>query len=459
MVDPHLYLFLDDAEIDARHRVVRRISPMRRESLEPVVTGDRPWEGPRLATGVALRAPYSGRLRMWYPANPNPEVSGNICYAESDDGMAWTKPDLDIRTWENHSHTNLLLQPWDGHLGNLNVIHNPIPTGTDDVWIATAQTGTWLYGEDPVRTHTTAGSYRLTSPDGLRWTVDRPAVLPRQGDRTATVWDPHRQCFLLTTRHLDWIDEAVTGVAGLRRDVDAWLSDDLLTWHHAGRLLSPDDLDPAGTEFYSLCPVAYGRGYVGLLEVYDRPSGRLSMQLAWSADGAHWVRVGDRSPLLLPGGESAWDSHWVSLFLSPPVACDDRLLSWYSGGSTFHNSGIGHRRAIGATSLRIDGFAALEADLHGGTVTTVRLPAGSPHRVEVNADTRTGELTVEVLDLRGQPIEGFGSDDCRLDETGVRRAVSWRGGDVVPTQPDGIARLRFSLRRASLYAYRWVPAA
>ena len=42
--DPHLHLFLTDEEVDSLAGVTRLINPMRRESLEPVLGPDRPWE-------------------------------------------------------------------------------------------------------------------------------------------------------------------------------------------------------------------------------------------------------------------------------------------------------------------------------------------------------------------------------------------------------------------------------
>jgi hypothetical protein len=77
----------------------------------------------------------------------------------------------------------------------------------------------------------------------------------------------------------------------------------------------------------------------------------------------------------------------------------------------------------------------------------------------VNLDAETGDASVEVLRPDGQPVAGYSAEDCRLSTLdGVAVAVAWRGGRVVPPQAGGHVHLKFNLRNASLYSYRWVPA-
>ena len=40
-----------------------------------------------------------GKLRMWYIGVGDQDRNGNICYAESTDGIHWEKPDLGLRTY------------------------------------------------------------------------------------------------------------------------------------------------------------------------------------------------------------------------------------------------------------------------------------------------------------------------------------------------------------------------
>jgi hypothetical protein len=77
----------------------------------------------------------------------------------------------------------------------------------------------------------------------------------------------------------------------------------------------------------------------------------------------------------------------------------------------------------------------------------------------VNLDAETGDASVEVLHPDGQAVAGYSAEHCRLSAPdGVAVAVAWRGGSVVPPQAGGRVHLKFNLRNASLYSYRWVPA-
>ena len=45
MYDPHLHLFVDDAEVDASRNVTPTIGRPERRSHDPIMTADQPWEG------------------------------------------------------------------------------------------------------------------------------------------------------------------------------------------------------------------------------------------------------------------------------------------------------------------------------------------------------------------------------------------------------------------------------
>ena len=69
----------------------------------PVLTADKPWEVN--ANGDPYAAPFSGgvwydetvaKYKMWYSAGGGKVYGLVTCYAESDDGKHWVKPELDI---------------------------------------------------------------------------------------------------------------------------------------------------------------------------------------------------------------------------------------------------------------------------------------------------------------------------------------------------------------------------
>ena len=100
---------------------------------------------------------------------------------------------------------------------------------------------------------------------------------------------------------------------------------------------------------------------------------------------------------------------------------------------------------------RVDGWVSLDAGTSLGTVDTVPLhPDGQ--RLTVNADASNGELRIEILDPSGDPISGYGLQDCDpITQDGVRQSVRWRHHHVLPSaRPFSI---RFHLRNTRLYSY------
>ena len=121
----------------------------------------------------------------------------------------------------------------------------------------------------------------------------------------------------------------------------------------------------------------------------------------------------------------------------------------------FYVSARGNGRVAGLATLRRDGFASMDADASGGTLTT-RLVTFSGRYPFVNLDAPQGELRVEVLDENGSPILPFTWVNCvpvRGDRTGA--PVRWSGASDLSTVAGKKVRLRFHLTGGSVYAF-WV---
>ena len=84
--------------------------------------------------GSVIRDPNSGRFKMWYVAVSKEErlnsstprsVPWRVAYAESDDGIKWTKPNLGLVESGGSNNNNLV--ELDPHIGvlNLKVLHEP----------------------------------------------------------------------------------------------------------------------------------------------------------------------------------------------------------------------------------------------------------------------------------------------------------------------------------------------
>ena len=103
---PWRRLFLDAMVVEQQQGLLRVFHAAEKHPANPVLRKDKEWEG---------KGPYvygtvmwdADRLRMWY----HHFVGGQYwdSYAESSDGIAWTKPNLGIVTYKGSKDNNILL--------------------------------------------------------------------------------------------------------------------------------------------------------------------------------------------------------------------------------------------------------------------------------------------------------------------------------------------------------------
>jgi len=117
-------------------------------------------------------------------------------------------------------------------------------------------------------------------------------------------------------------------------------------------------------------------------------------------------------------------------------------------GWTFQQGDVAS--GISVATLRLDGFASLDADRQGGQVTTEPL-AFDGERVLLNAVSYHG-LAAEVLDEAGQAIPGFEADQCvPIRGDSVRHEVRFKKADVSRLKGKNI-RLRLKMSGVMLFA-------
>jgi len=65
-------------------------------------------------------------------------------------------------------------------------------------------------------------------------------------------------------------------------------------------------------------------------------------------------------------------------------------------------------------------------------------------------------VRVELQDERGEPLAGFGLDDCHeIYGDDIERTVRWKGGADVSTLADRPVRMRLVLRDADVYSFQF----
>ena len=126
-------------------------------------------------------------------------------------------------------------------------------------------------------------------------------------------------------------------------------------------------------------------------------------------------------------------------------------LYFYCSGRTMHPR---KTIATGLAILRRDGFASMDADSCGGTLTTRPIRFKGKY-LFVNANSSKGELRAEILDPDGKPIEPFTKENCLpVQKDQVAQMVRWKKGNLGQLSGKPV-RFRFHLTNGSIYAF-WV---
>jgi len=479
-------LFLDDSLIESMDGV-RLVLEKPRGVGNALILPDEPWE---IAHGAQVGA-YSSvledgdRVRTWYFATAGEDqMQRRVCYAESDDGIHFTKPPLG-------------LHEMGGTTGNSAVIADPIQGAC--VWIDPKAPPECRY-----RTQAKWGPFpgqsdvRLVfyaSPDGTRWERTHEVDVGPCDTQNVACWDQRCQRYVLYTR--DWAQ--FEDIHLNYRQVRRLESDDLVQWDTESIVWEADDQDLSTwttctgqppVDYYGACVFWYAEAelYIMLAQAFwhwkRRPEherwgacgdpetagterlapAAMDVRLGWSRDGRRFRRCADRGPWLGLGPEGSFDSRrvWAMPF---PIRMDDELWVYYTGENRDHDGLVdpaadGHLSGIGRATTRLDGFVAAEAGFAGGELVTRPLRFEG-QRLELNADTGGGGwVRVELQDENGRPLEGFSArDSIPISGNSVRLTAAWGDAVAEGTDVSSLAhrpvRVRFLMRDCRLYAYKF----
>ncbi len=446
MYDPDLHLFVNDDEILGRLHLPRMVHTLRREGTGAVLAPNGEDEGSGIGYASVARDDETGQFRLWYSTHDDMFVR----WAVSDDARSWRK--CGFATSDDQR----------GRVDNLGVAR----VGPDVApWFGGAKFVGFCYGSKwPCDETAAKGLFMLRSMDGQSLEVRFPGVLPTVGDRSSIMLDEATGQYSLISRPpKDDVSGFRTGEDHKPRKAHLWTSRDLVEWTDRGTILRYDQHDPPDVQIYGMQPFRYGAGFLAFVEIYHEAIERLDTQLAWSCDGVSWRRVGGREAVLVTGGEGSWDSHWVVPTFNAPLPEGGRLLVPYTASCTKHGSRARHKRAIGLSSIRRDGFVSLEAGRTEGVLVTTALPLDKPMKLELNVNAHSGYVRTEVIPYapadESPCVPGYDGQASVLEYADtLDHRVSWGEANVIQPVPAGRCRLRFELEQASFFSYRWSEA-
>jgi len=464
VLDAQRQLFADTHVIGEMFAIERSVLSPERHPGNPIMSPEMPWEGGFIDPVKVLRDTDSGQFRLWYRAwtSIRPPVERHLCYATSADGISWERPELGLVEFHGSRANNLVQSRPDMYF-----IHDPREPDSSRRFKAVGR-------------FDTESLCAAFSPDGLRWTeYEANPVIDKIGDaHTLLGWDERQSAYVGYFRPYEGLDDPIRDEypMGFRR-IGRCTSTDFIHWSPMEMVLVPDAHDPVGTQFYEMYVTPYEGVYFSTVLVlhidrglrdYDQPNPEgmeqtIDVQLAFSRDGIHWTRLGDRHPWLALGPSQSWEDRHV--YAQPLLVLDDEIRVYYQGANVRHEiqelrlsgervEGRWRGSRVGLARLRRDGWVVARPEPHAAEAwMTTKTLTISGERLWVNADASTGSLEAEILDEGSRPLPGFERSRCvALTDDALAAPLAWRDADIRSLGGRPV-RLRFYLNGASLYSF------
>jgi hypothetical protein len=477
-------LFIDAYLIDKIQGARQRLHhPVPREIA---IVHDAPWEG----TGSGYHSIFHDgeKYRMYYKAWHLEVEQGKLntkrhplycCYAESDDGIRWRKPELGLYEFNGSKKNNIIMIP--GPVGSVKVDPGHPAVFKDENPAAKPDA-------QYKAIFRSSGLLPYKSPDGFRWSpMTEQSILQGLGafdSQNLAFWDPsirkYRAYWRIftsgTTTDKNW---KPAGYRAIRTAV----SDDMLNWTQVKDITYTDSpvehLYTNQIKSYlraSHLLIGFPTRYIdrkwaestkSLPDLEQRRLRSSSSErygtaiteglLMVSRDGLHFKRWNEaflRPGIQRPGtwqyGAQYIGWHLVETPSSLPGAPNE--LSLYATESYWHGKGSALRRY----TLRLDGFVSINAPMKGGELVTKPIRFAGD-RLEMNlATSAAGSIRVEIQDADGNPIPGYELANCQeqFGDT-LNLTVKWNKGNSLGDLAGQAVRLRFEIKDADLYSFQF----
>jgi len=509
VLNDHRRIFLDTDCIRKHDKGVSQRFPQPEKvplfGLEPGPAGS--WDARDVSIYGTVMV-EDGLWRMWYLCMPdadsheeNPDHSF-ACYAESDDGIHWRKPNLKLTGQHRYPGNNIL--PLPGHLQG---VVRALP-GSDFKYLAVTVQINRLEPDicDQKKwgfTYNVGGTYLFASDDGFHWRQLSKTPLIVHGDNCCLVADEATRRYFLYQKmgllhgldmHRSWIGlespdgvhwEGYNGFGTLR---ECFVADDYDTLIAAQRGLRLAD-------HYCIGAGRVGDLYIGIESMFligdplkqefgQNPNGLAYVRLAYSHNGFNWRH---------PQGRPAW------IELGPPGSVDagfivtsntflehgDETLLYYTGlkydhGWCIHadfsldrSISLAEQRDMARIQLariKRDRFASMAATYRGRfeVINLTKMEATSGRRdleagprggdaLCINACCPAGAVRVELSAYpQAEPLPGFSFDDCLpFSGDSVCAPVRFKKARVAQIPPDLGLTIRFEVTRGEIFGYEW----
>ena len=297
---------------------------------EKILQPDKPWESATLNwfnvmqdTGVVDK---EARYRMWYECYDVPgwptDDDTSFCYAESRDGIHWTKPQLGLFEYQGNKNNNILFRQIGPAGGRSRVARQR------NLRDPTAR-------PSPLQGRFARHLVGKTPPTGLRaWTRPTESIGP-------VIAGPICDMFADSQDSGFW-DSSLEQVRDLRPD---WRRGRTIESHgllaiQSARTGASGRRQRSGqlSNLYNSAVMKYAGAanvYLMFPSLYQHDPDTLDIRLAVSRDGIHWSYPDQKTAYIPLGKAGAWDSG--SLYIGQGYRNDDETWLYYSGSPLRHN--------------------------------------------------------------------------------------------------------------------------
>jgi hypothetical protein len=452
-------LFVDHYLIDKLHNARLVLHQPRDEGS--VIKFDQPWEFPFAGCPTVIKD--GDKYRLYYRGMSSTGDGSNVestCYAESPDGIHWTKPDLGLFEVEGTKHNNCIYANDPPFSHNFTPFLDTRP-GAGPQRRFKAISGVIKSG----------GPWAFASSDGIHWKKlgDKPIITKGAFDSQNLVfWSEHEGKYLCYFR--TWKN----GWKGTRW-VSRATSDDFVNWTEPVKMVfrhgdgpAPDEhIYTNGTHPYFRAPHIYiatpFRFMPGRRVLTEQQAKAVNVHPKYAKDCSDGIFMTSR-------GGNIYDRTFLESFIRPGIGWRNWVSRTNMPGLNVVRTGENemsiyvvcdyaqptvHLRRF---SMRLDGFASVRGPYSGGELIT-RPFTFTGKRLLLNFSTSAaGGVRVEIQDAQGKPVKGYSlGESNELIGNEIERSVSWKGGEEVGTLAGKTIRLRFIMKDADIYSLRFEP--
>ncbi|PWJ58152.1 hypothetical protein CLV98_1049 [Dyadobacter jejuensis] len=447
-------LFVDHHLVDQLKNATFQLHHPRNEG--EVLKFDNPWEGNFSAYCTIIKD--QGLYRAYYRGVRNAGEDGSAeevtCYAESVDGVNWTKPDLGLKEIDGSKHNNAIL----AHEAPMTHNFSPFVDANPNA--------------NPEERYKAIGGIKKSglmayvSADGIHWKKKQQESVFTKGlfdSQNVAFWSESERQYVCYFR--TWSGEGYHGF----RSVSRTTSTDFIHWTEPEAMTFGDTplehLYTQQTSPYFRAPhiyVAIGARFMPNRQVVsEEQAAKLDVNPKYYKDCSDAIFMTSR-------GGNVYDRTFMESYIRPGVG----LANWVSRSnypalnvvqtsdtemSVYVNEEYAQPKAhLKRYSMRLDGFTSLTAPYSGGElITKPFIFKGS--QLEINYSTSAaGEIKIEIQDQNGKPIPGFTLEDAQpIIGNEITRIVSWKGGEDISQFASKPVRLRVYVKDGDLYSFKF----